>query len=388
MTTSGNKLGKKGFKIGKQTLKVTMLIFTIVFALLLVASAWGGHINPNTFTFLSFLTLGLPILLIVNLLIMIMWLIVWRWRFALISLAAIILSWGGIRTVFPINIISHADKAKQNNSLRVLTFNVMNFGPYNPNNHKPSMSMRYILDQDADVVLLQEGSQERNYLKLSNTEMMAAELEKKYPYHSNGRHDLLILSKYPYTVVKDTSLKNGPESIKSNDGEYQYYARSYDLELPNGKQLRIVNLHLHSTGLADEDKELYLKITNNDLGSKEDFRNVKHSLYNKLSITFLFHAHESKVIRDFLDRSPKNIILCGDFNDTPASYCYRTILGDDMSDAFVDCGLGIKPTFHDNRMYFKIDHIMYRGNLEAVDWHRDKLGDSDHYPQVATFIWK
>lgn len=381
-------LGKNVLKIGKQALKVALLVFTIVFALLLMASAWGGHVDPNSFTFLSFLTLGLPILFVVNFVIMIMWLIVWRWRFALISLAAIILSWGSIRTIFPVNIFSHADKATPDNSLRILTFNVMNFGPYDPSNHNPSKSMRYILDQDADFVLLQEGSQERNYLTLSNTEMMAAELEKKYPYHSDGRHDLLILSKYPYTVVQDTLLKNGPNSIKSHDPEYQYYARGYDLQLPNGKQLRIVNLHLHSTSLAEEDKDLYMKLTQNDIETKEELRNVKSSLYNKLSTAFLFHAHESKVVRGFLDRSPRNIILCGDFNDTPASYCYRTILGDDMSDAFVDCGFGLNHTFHDNRMYFKIDHIMYRGDLLAVDWRRDKAGDSDHYPQVATFVWK
>ena len=31
---------------------------------------------------------------------------------------------------------------------------------------------------------------------------------------------------------------------------------------------------------------------------------------------------------------------------------------------------------------------MYRGSLDAVAWKRDKSGDSDHYPQVATFVWK
>ena len=60
----------------------------------------------------------------------------------------------------------------------------------------------------------------------------------------------------------------------------------------------------------------------------------------------------------------------------------------DMRDTFTECGNGFAHTYHDNRFYFKIDHIMYRGSLDAVAWKRDKSGDSDHYPQVATFVWK
>ena len=182
--------------MGKLTVKVVLLCLTVLMALLLVASAWGGHVNPTSFSFLSVLTLALPLLLIVNFAIMIAWLVVLRWRYALISAAAMLVCWGSVRMVFPVNVLSSAHKATPENSLRVMTFNVMNFGPYDPSNHTPSKSMRYILDRDADVVLLQEGSQERNYLSLSNVEMMTPELEKKYPYHSDGRHDLVILSKY------------------------------------------------------------------------------------------------------------------------------------------------------------------------------------------------
>ncbi len=388
MSSTGRNIGMKSMRLGKRTIKVILLCLTVLMALLLLASACGGYVNPNSYSFFSFLTLGLPVILTINFVIMLAWLVALRWRYALISFAAIVLSWGSVRMVFPLNVFSSSVKATPENSLRVLTFNVMNFGPYDPSNHTPSASMLYILDQDADVVLLQEGSQERNYMKLSNVEMMAGELEEKYPYHSDGRHDLVILSKFPYTVINDSTLMNSPGSIKSHDPEYRYYARGYDLLLPNGRQLRLINLHLHSMGLNDSDRELYMNITQNNIDSEKEFRKIKSSLYNKLAATFKFHAHEAQMVRKFLDKSPQNVVLCGDFNDTPASYSYRTVRGDDMSDAFVDCGFGFKHTFHDKRMYFKIDHIMYRGDLEAVEWRRDKAGDSDHYPQVATFVWK
>lgn len=385
------EVGKSPSHVTRSTfhaLKVIFLCCTLLMALLLVASAWGGYVNPNSISFLSVLTLALPIFLIINIVIMIAWLVVLRWRYALICFAAILLSWGSVRMVCPLNVFSSSVKPTPENSLRVMTFNVMNYAPYDPSNHTPSASMRYILDQDADVVLLQEGSQERDYKRLSNIKMMVAELEEKYPYHSEGYHDLVILSKYPYTAINDSTLRRDYAMINKPEPRYQCYARAYDLSLPNGRQLRLINLHFHSMGLNDNDKNLYMKITKNNINSEEEFRKIKRSLYNKISATFKIHAHEAQMVRNYLDQSPKNVIVCGDFNDTPASYCYRTVRGDDLRDAFVECGFGIKHTFNANRMYFKIDHIMYRGDMEAVGWQRDKAGDSDHYPQIATFVWK
>lgn len=385
--SNGINIGRKGLKTGKRTIKLILLVITVLMALLMLGSAWGGYVNPNSFSFLSVLTLGLPLILIINFAIMILWLVLLRWRYALISFAAILLSWGSVRMIFPVNVLSSSVNVTPENSLRVMTFNVMNFGPYDPSNHTPSKSMRYILDQDVDVVLLQEGSQERNYMKLSNVKMMADELEKKYPYHSDAYHDLVIFSKYPYTAINDTTLRRNYEMINQPEPRYQCYARAYDLLLPNGRQLRLVNVHLHSMGLDDSDKDLYMRITKNNIDNNE-FSKIKNSLYNKLCATFRIHAHEAQMVRNYINQSPGNVIVCGDFNDTPASYCYRTVRGNDLRDAFVDCGFGIKNTFHDNRLYFKIDHIMYRGDLEAVEWCRDKAGDSDHYPQITTFIWR
>ena len=381
-------MGKKGYKIGRRTVKVILLCITCVVALMLVASAFGGMVNPNSVAFFSVMTLALPIFLIFDFIIMIAWLVVLRWRYALISFVAIVISWGSVRMVCPLNVFSSSASATPENSLKVMTFNVMNYDPYDPSNHTPSASMRYILDQDADIVLLQEGSQERDYKQLSNTRMMVAELEEKYPYHSDGYHDLVILSKYPYTAINDTTLRRYYGLIDNLTPRYHCFARGYDLSLPNGRQLRLVNMHLHTVGLDDADKDLYMNITKNNIDNEEDFRKIKSSLYNKLCATFKFHAHEAQMVRNFLDQGPENVIVCGDFNDTPASFCYRTVLGDDMHDAFVECAFGIKNTFNDKRMYFKIDHIMYRGDLEAVEWYRDKAGDSDHYPQVATLVWK
>ena len=44
------------------------------------------------------------------------------------------------------------------------------------------------------------------------------------------------------------------------------------------------------------------------------------------------------------------VILCGDFNDTPASYTYRTVKGD-LTDGFRDCGSGFGYTLSSIKAY-------------------------------------
>lgn len=380
MSIDSKNIGKKGLKMGKNTVKVILLCITVLMALLLVASAWGGLIDPRKSTLFPLLTLGLPIVLIVNLGILILWLIAMRWKCALIPLVAIVISWSPISTVFPINLFDK--KYDSDSSFKVMSYNVANFDYTNQD--KPSKPMRHILDMNADFVLMQEGSQERYFLTVPNVISMREEIEQKYPYHSDGFRDLVILSKYPYSVVPDSAFETNPNQ------DVDVYAKAFDIEMPDGKQLRIISMHLHSLGMDRNDKNLYTDIIRREVNvnNRSNLQRIKHSLYDKLRRAFVLHAKEAEIVRSMIDKGPSNVIVCGDFNEAPSSYCYRIIRGDDFHDTFQDCGCGFTYTFNANRMYFKIDHILYRGNIEAVEWRRDKIADSDHYPQVATFVWK
>ena len=48
-------------------------------------------------------------------------------------------------------------------------------------------------------------------------------------------------------------------------------------------------------------------------------------------------------------------------------------------------GIPFTYTFHNNHLYVKIDHILYRGDMKVLSCRRDKKGESDHYPLVAVF---
>ena len=115
---------------------------------------------------------------------------------------------------------------------------------------------------------------------------------------------------------------------------------------------------------------------------------MKHTLLSKLAVAYKKRAEQAAFVRKQLDAYDGNVLVFGDFNDTPGSWTYRTIKGSDMRDAWADCAFGPTITYHDSRLYFKIDQTLYRGSMKAVDIVRDKIGVSDHYPQVVTFVWK
>ena len=82
---------------------------------------------------------------------------------------------------------------------------------------------------------------------------------------------------------------------------------------------------------------------------------------------------------EHIRKSPYPVIVCGDFNDTPVSYAYRTVLGD-LKDAFVESGRGISNTYNGILPSFRIDYILYDPKFSAGNYRRDKVYLSDHFP--------
>ena len=370
--------------------KAVCVIGTIVLACLLVFSAYSGKVDPHTSAIFPLITLTFPYLLGLTVVVAILWLILLRWRVALIPIVAIALSWPMVRIVCPLNIPQHKITAKEDSTkFTVLTYNVMSFEKNTHwDHHDGERTLKYILDSDADVVMIQEGSLSVDYNNLPMLKPHLNMFKKRYPYRSHGYHDQVILSKHPYTVVEDSTIKEGFASPDDPLSMYHFYARGYDVLVP-GHTVRFINLHLSSMMFTHEDKKAYMDLTDlKDQPKRSEISTIRHSLLSKLSVAFRKHAVEARIIRHVIDQSGENVIVCGDFNEVPGSYTYRTIKGNDMRDAYSDCAFGLANTFRDNRFYFKIDHILYRGDMKAVRCRVDKEGDSDHYPQIATFVWK
>ena len=96
---------------------------------------------------------------------------------------------------------------------------------------------------------------------------------------------------------------------------------------------------------------------------------------------FVKRATQADYIRQMLDAGEGPVIICGDFNDTPASYTYRTVKGD-LTDGFRDCGSGFGYTFRQLKRIFRIDYIIYSPDFKGVTYDSPNLDYSDNKPVV------
>lgn len=356
------------------------LLATALWALVLLLSAFGGHVNPLTSAKPSLLNLGLPYLAILTAAVALVWMLLRQWYNAAVAVAAIVIAWQPISHVIPINLVSDdvGDGAK---TLRVLSFNPKYFG-YGDNDRDSdgeNDAVMFILEQDADIVALQEANvmtvlQDRS----SVSEAVAKQVFEKYPYCACEVQAMSLLSKYPvkkhqYVYLDDDSASDVLYTIDI-DGDTLYF----------------INAHLQSIGLNPADKEFFVSKTH--MGSKlvkEDIDTLRSGILAKLQYAFRKRAEQADSVRRQANQLGENLIVCGDFNDPPTSWSYNTIMGDDMKDAYAEAGNGLKTTYHENRFWLTIDHILYRGSrLRAVGFERCNVKVSDHYPIVACFEWR
>ena len=348
-------------------MKYIIHLLAIVLAFVLLLSAYGGRVDPVVWTLPSMLTLALPVVLLFVIVAMALLAIFKQWRAVVVLLGALLLSWPTIRLISPFN-ISQPKADSEKTQLKVLTMNVTEFNWQKGN--EPSENMRYILDQDADIVVIQEGLVYFSFENLSTVKPMLKELYKKYPYRKKEFYDVGIISKYPFTEVKSEVL---------SQDTLNYFIKAWDVDAPGG-ELRVVNMHLSSLRFTANDSQVI-----ESMNVPSDRKRRIKSVAQKLGNGFISHSRQAKAVRQLLDETSGDVLVMGDMNDTPGSFTYRTVCGEDLRDAWADTGFGPMYTFHAHHLYVKIDHIFYRGDMKVLSCRRDKEGESDHYPLVAVF---
>lgn len=300
----------------------------------------NAYIPPSVFGMLNLLSLGFPILMIINIILLIFWIISWKKRavfFLVLSLFFIIPTrrW-----------INFTSTKKETPNLKIISLNGKSgkFGDENIYN--------FLNEQKADVVLTQE--------------YKSAENLKGFEYFERNFPVVKIQSRFP--IVKsdiiETDAKNGR----------CIYA---DIKV-NGKIIRFVNVYMEPFYLQKD----MVKPTKDMTVNEEKAKNILH----KLVPTFRKHQSQIAPIKGFLDSSPYPIILAGDFNSVPNSYEYYT-LSKNLEDTFLKVGKGSGTSFHDFKFPIKIDHIFTSKSITPISYKVDRsIKISDHFPVIAEFL--
>lgn len=356
----------------------TAEVLAAVIAVLTVACAYAGKVNPLSFFPAPFMALAFMPMLIVSLIALAIALLWRRWIAVLVIVASLVFSLPIITMFVPINNEENrpARPVDKSMTLKVMTYNVLGFNFTESDlTAQPSASMQLILDANPDVVLMQEGGAAGfDLTELPSVEPFREQILKRYPYYYNSDDGLNILSKYPFTAhsLGDRLYARSPRGY--NREQTSYLARAFDLQLPSGKQLRLVDFRLQSYHLSFA-KNMSMRVS----------PDVKPSRLERMRRSFALRGANADTLRHLLDQCPPNVIVCGDMNDITASHVYRVICGDDFHDAWCDAGNGYAYTYNRHGLKFRIDHILYRGGMRPFEAERIEDGSSDHYPLMVTF---
>lgn len=362
----------------KKRVNWTFEILVAILAVLLICSAYAGRIDPQSFFLAPFVALGFMPLLLIGLLALIAAIIWRRWWALLEIIVALVITAPIIGKFVPLNSPDEGPPVPADPTmvLNVMTYNVLGFNYNEPSlSGVPSATMRLILDAYPDVVLLQEGSPGGiDWADIPSLVPYVSEIKSKYPYYYFGNEGLNIMSKYPFTTVPLGESVEARSPLGFNRNNTSYLARAYDLQMPNGKQLRLVDFRLQSYHLS--------------FGKNKSVRvspDIKPSRMERMKRSFALRGENAAALRQAIDDSPANVIVCGDMNDITESHVYRVIKGDDLNDAWCDAGTGYAATYNRFGLKYRIDHILYRGAIKALNAQRLTGGSSDHYPLMVTF---
>lgn len=355
------------------------MLIPIIFGLnFLVAIAsfftfYSVEISPEKFWIAGFVSWLTPSLILLNFCFLMFWLLFKPLRMFL-SGTVLVLGFKFVQSTFSFSF----DKKAENNDFQVLSYNVHVFNIYSgaqKNNYSSSVEMLdWICKQDADIMCFQEfyhekKSKEFNTLaKLSGNGKYYSYFEPFFSNAFDGKFGMAIFSKYPI-------LAKGMIDLGKTNNQVIY------VDILKGKQkLRVYNFHLHSMSLDEDELMKTLKGEGSEM--------QKLNIINRIKKGFIEKAKQVKKLDEHIAKSPYPVMVCGDLNDTPYSYCYE-VLDDRLENSFEEAGNGFGFTFNGKVPFLRIDHQFYSKPLVVKKFSTlDQVKYSDHFPLLAYYSWE
>lgn len=347
-------------------------LINLACAVPLLLAYLSTRISPDTFWPIAFFGLFFPVWLALNVFFLAVWAFL-KPKYLFLPVLVLVIGIGHLRAYIGMSPFARNQPDK---GMRVMTYNVKNFDLYNwTENHIAREGIIGFLEQaQPDILCLQEFYQRSGHPRYENVEALKGRLGLKYawiqpkvwPPH-NQIFGQAIFSRYP---IIDKGTVELPHTWN--------HALWADL-LADGDTIRVFSIHLQSIYLGADGEGAVERFLSDQETDLEQGRIV----LSKLKRGFMTRAEQARVLAEAIGQSPYPVLVCGDFNDTPVSYAYRTIARG-LKDAYARKHLHIGPTFAGRIPWLRIDYILTSKDFRIHSSQRHAIGWSDHFPVEAT----
>jgi endonuclease/exonuclease/phosphatase family metal-dependent hydrolase len=329
--------------------------------------------NPQNSWYFTFFGLAYPFILLSNFLFVIYWIVFKRWYF-LASLIVILAGWSILTKTIGFRTASASNFTESENTLKIMSYNVHHFKKFGSELEAETSSniLRFIESENPDVLGLEEFFTRKkgkynfkdSILNILNTKHYYYDTALNNDYESTG---VAIFSKFPIIGKGDLEIENQDNGNKA-----------IWVDIKKGTQtIRVYVVHLASISLQAEDYS-FINEVKADLNTSNDVGSSKRIL-RKLKNAFIKRSKEVEVLQNAINQTEFPVIVMGDFNDTPSSYCVNTI-GRSLKNSFQEKGSGLGITYNGDAPNFQIDYVFTSPTFNIDGYKIIKKEFSDHYP--------
>lgn len=352
--------------------RIVVIINWIAILCLLLAysSTW---ISPATFTLPAFFGLTFPFILFVNLFFILYWFFFGKFRM-LYSGLALVLGFSYWNRSF--NLFAGSGETDLKGT-KVLSYNVRLFDLYNwtDNNKTKKQIFDFLVKEDADIYCFQEFFYQKPPTQFATRDTLKQILKAKhfveaYTHKLRERQyfGLAVFSVYPI-------LNSGEIKFENDDNNNALWV---DLKRKTDT-VRVYNVHLSSIRFQPQDYEAM----GEDMSPGQKKSKEEQRIYSRLKEAFVKRVTQTEKVLEHVKTSPYKTIVCGDFNDTPVSYCYAQF-SKTLTDAFTVSGSGWGSTYTGKLPLLRIDYIWHSEALKSAGFKVHDVKLSDHYPISCT----
>lgn len=327
--------------------------FNIVITVLTFVAYVLPFLAPKMFPLLSVLTLILPLFLILNALFFIYWMLQLKRQIILSGLVLLL----GITFINKFYKFSSHDKDREEKDFTVMSYNVRLFNLFEwlPGDNVGNAILSFINDQNPDILCIQE-------------------------YSENAKVDLRVY-KYKAIFMEGKQIKTGQAIFSKfpifNSGDFKIPTAGNNIiyaDIKKGKDtIRVYNIHLQSIKISPDVNEISEHVDSIN-------QNKSQQLFKRIRDAFKKQEQQAEILVKHKKECQYPVIICGDMNNSPFSYLYRSIKSD-LNDCFEEAGNGFGQTYKFKYYPARIDYIFASKKMQVKSFSTfTKFENSDHFP--------